>query len=104
MAGKISLRPQHWAFQSFTQFSEFLFLYFIHKYIIKYLYHQLKIYNTRYLLYYLQNTLRYYKSNITSSKISCLPPGLWEEKKQKAKLHRTILKKKIRLKGDLVAA
>ena len=66
------------------------------------IYHQLKIYNTRYLLHYLQNTLRYYKCNTTRSKISSLPRGFRKGGEEKdAKLHRTMLKKKIQMKGDL---
>ena len=54
--------------------------------------------NTRYSLHYLQNTLRYNKYNTTRSKISCLPRGFRKKKERegkKARLRRTILKKKI---------
>ena len=46
-----------------------------------FLYHQLKLYNTSYLLHNLQDTLRYFK--YTRSKISCLPRGFRKEKKKK---------------------
>ena len=47
------------------------------------IYHRLKIYNTSYLIHYLQNTLRYYKYHTTRSKISCLPRGFSKGKKRK---------------------
>ena len=47
------------------------------------IYHQLKIYNTRYFLHCQQNTLIYYKYDTTRSKISCLPCGFRKREKKK---------------------
>ena len=75
-----------------------------YSFIYIYIYHQSKIYKSRYLLHYLQNTLRYYNFSTTRSNISCLPRGSRKEKKKRKTQTRTMVKKNIQKKGDLVAA
>ena len=67
-----------------------------------FIYHQLKIYNTRYVLVlnYLQNTFRYYNYNTTTSNMSCLPRGFRKEKKTKKRNDIELYsKRKFRRKG-----